>query len=76
MSYYFQGDWINVLVQWKQALENFKAINDQNGVANMLNNLGAVYFSGGDDKSALDYYMESFAWRNPTTTRCGSCRPL
>ncbi len=59
MAYYFQGDYINVLVFWEQSMEQFKKIGDQNGVANMLNNLGAVYFNGGDNTKALDYYIQS-----------------
>jgi class 3 adenylate cyclase len=59
MCYYFQNNWVETLVNWKLALETFRAINDLNGVSNMLNNLGAVYFNGGDDKAALDYYLES-----------------
>lgn len=59
MSYYFQNNWVDCLVQWKLALETFESINDLNGVSNMLNNLGAVHFNGGDDKAALDYYVRS-----------------
>ncbi len=59
MSYYFQNNWVDALVNWKLALEMFRTIDDLNGVSNMLNNLGAVHFNGGDDKAALDYYMES-----------------
>jgi adenylate cyclase len=59
MSYYFQNNWVDALLHWKLALETFKSINDLNGVSNMLNNLGAVHFNGGDDKAALDYYLES-----------------
>ncbi|HRD52212.1 MAG TPA: adenylate/guanylate cyclase domain-containing protein [Flavobacteriales bacterium] len=59
MSYYYQNNWIDALVNWKHALATFREINDENGVANMLNNLGAVHFNGGDDKSALEYYLES-----------------
>ena len=59
MSYYFQNNWVDCLVQWKLALETFRSINDLNGVSNILNNLGAVYFSGGDDEEALGYYLES-----------------
>lgn len=59
MTYYFQNDWVNTLVNWKLALETFRSINDLNGVSNILNNLGAVHFNGGDDKAALDYYLES-----------------
>lgn len=59
MSYYFQNNWIDALVQWKLALETYKSIDDLNGVSNILNNLGAVYFNGGDDEAALDYYLQS-----------------
>ncbi len=59
MSHYFQENWVDCLVEWKLALETFRSINDRNGEANMLNNLGAVHFNGGDDKAALDYYLES-----------------
>jgi adenylate cyclase len=59
MTYYFQNIWVDALVQWRHALEIFTSINDLNGRSNMLNNLGAVHFSGGDDKAALDYYLES-----------------
>lgn len=59
MTYYFEGDYIDVLVHWKLALEAFESIADQNGVSNILNNIGAVYFNGGDDESALEYYLRS-----------------
>lgn len=59
MSYYFQNNWIDAMVEWKLALEVFESINDLNGVSNMLNNLGAVHFNGGDDEKAIDYYLQS-----------------
>ena len=59
MSHYFQNNWVDALVNWKDALRTFEAIKDLNGVSNMLNNLGAVHFNGGDDKAALDYYLKS-----------------
>lgn len=59
MSYYFQNEWVDALLHWKLALETFEEINDLNGVSNMLNNLGAVHFNGGDDKAALEYYLKS-----------------
>jgi adenylate cyclase len=59
LSYYFQNDWVEAVLNWKLALEAFTSINDLNGVSNMLNNLGAVNFNQGDDKAALDYYVES-----------------
>jgi class 3 adenylate cyclase len=59
MSYYFQNNWIDALIQWELALEVYDSIGDLSGVSNMLNNLGAVNFNGGDDEQALKYYLES-----------------
>lgn len=59
MGYYFENNWVDALVQWRLALEAFEAAGDMNGVSNMLNNLGAVHFNGGDDEPALNYYLQS-----------------
>ena len=59
MSHYNQNNWVETLVNWKLSLETFRSINDLAGVSNILNNLGAVNFNQGDDKSALDYYLEA-----------------
>ena len=59
MSHYNQNNWVETLVNWKLSLETFRSINDLAGVSNILNNLGAVHFNQGDDKSAIDYYLES-----------------
>lgn len=59
MGYYFENNWVDALVQWRLALEAFEAAGDVNGVSNMLNNLGAVHFNGGDDENALNYYLKS-----------------
>ncbi|HEY9115314.1 MAG TPA: adenylate/guanylate cyclase domain-containing protein [Bacteroidales bacterium] len=59
MPYYFQGDYITVLVFWKQSYEKFEAIGDKKGMANMLNNIGAIYFNGGDYTNAVDNYIKS-----------------
>lgn len=59
MGYYFEGNYIEVLVYWQQSLEAFQTIGDKLGVANMLNNLGAVHFTQGDDNKAVEYYLES-----------------
>lgn len=59
MTYYFQSDWVDALVEWELALEVFESIPDLNGVSNMLNNLGAVHFNGGDSEAALKFYLQS-----------------
>ncbi|MFT5972696.1 MAG: class 3 adenylate cyclase/tetratricopeptide (TPR) repeat protein [Cryomorphaceae bacterium] len=59
MSYYFQNNWVDALVEWELALKVFESMNDLNGVSNILNNLGAVHFNGGDDQAALRFYLQS-----------------
>ncbi len=59
MGYYFQGNYIEALLNWQLSLRNFEAINDRLGVSNMLNNLGAVYYNEGDNNKAIEYYLES-----------------
>jgi len=59
MSHYFEGDAVNTLVEWELALEEFELADDLNGVSNILNNLGAVHFNGGNDEAALEYYLQS-----------------
>jgi class 3 adenylate cyclase len=59
MGYYFQNNWIDALVNWRLSLEAYESAGDLNGVSNMLNNLGAVHFNGGDDEPAIEYYLRS-----------------
>lgn len=59
MSYYFENNWIDALVEWELALEVFQSIEDLNGVSNILNNLGAVHFHGGDNENALKFFLQS-----------------
>jgi class 3 adenylate cyclase/Tfp pilus assembly protein PilF len=59
MPYYFQGDYVTVLVYWKQSYDKFEEIADKKGMANMLGNIGAVYFNGGDYTNAIDYYIKT-----------------
>lgn len=59
MGYYFEGNYIETLVYWRQSLSTFEEMGDRLGVANMLNNLGAVHFNEGDDPKAIEYYLES-----------------
>jgi class 3 adenylate cyclase/TPR repeat protein len=59
MSYYFQNNWIDALVEWELALDVFRSIGHREGESNMLNNLGAVHFNGGDNEAALKFYLQS-----------------
>jgi len=59
MGHYFQSDYWETINQWQQSLAAFEAINDMEGVSNILNNIGAVYNNQGDDTKALEYYLMS-----------------
>jgi class 3 adenylate cyclase/Flp pilus assembly protein TadD len=59
LSYYFQTNWIDALVQWKLALKVFEDVGDLSGVSNILNNIGAIYFNQGDNEGALENYLKS-----------------
>lgn len=62
MSYFYRGDKnVETLDNWLKSLRLFRAINDKEGTANILNNIGAVYANTGDDAKALDYYLQSLS---------------
>lgn len=56
---YNHGDYIKTINYWTSSLESFELINDSTGIANLLCNIGAMYFDQGDDANALDYYLRS-----------------
>ena len=59
IGYYLQGNYIDAVKSWQQALEVYEAVNDKTGVANMLSNQGAVYFNQGDDAKSLELHLQS-----------------
>ena len=56
---YQQGNYVETLDYWFQALKVFEDIGDKIGVANIFSNIGAVYFDKGEDTKALEYYLKS-----------------
>lgn len=42
---YYKGDYVEALDQWQKALIVFDSIGDKSGVANMLSNIGGIYFN-------------------------------
>lgn len=59
MGYYWQGDYLNAINNYRLALSVFDSIGDKVGVANIQSNIGVVYFDQSDDDKALDYYLKS-----------------
>lgn len=59
IGYYLQGNYIDAIKTWQDALDVYKIIGDKAGVANMLSNQGAVYFNQGDDAKSLELHLES-----------------
>jgi len=59
MGYYFESNYVEVLIYWQQAMQIYESVGDRLGVANMLNNLGAVHFNQSDDEKAIEYYLKS-----------------
>lgn len=59
LANYYQGNYIQVILNWQQALEIFEDVGDKNGIANMLSNLGAVYSNQGNDGKAFELYTRA-----------------
>jgi adenylate cyclase len=56
---YMLGKYKEAILSWQQAIEVYKILEDNKGIANMLNNQGAVYYNQGDDAKALELYLKS-----------------
>ena len=61
ISYFYNGEYLEVFDYWTRSLETFEAIHDTIGMSNMLNNLGGIYLSQGSNAKALDYYLKSLS---------------
>ena len=57
--YNIQGNYVNALQVWKEALAIFEANNIKVGASNMLNNIGVIYYGKSMEDSAQDYYLRS-----------------
>ncbi|HYV90700.1 MAG TPA: adenylate/guanylate cyclase domain-containing protein [Chitinophagales bacterium] len=59
LVYNIQGNYVEALQVWKEALNVFEVNGIKVGAANMLNNIGVIYYNKGDEANALDYYLKS-----------------
>jgi class 3 adenylate cyclase len=59
LAYNMQGDYVNAMQAYKEALAIFEANGIKVGVANMLNNIGVIFYYYSLLDSAQDYYLKS-----------------
>jgi adenylate cyclase len=59
MMYFQQGDYIQALQAWKEGLRIFSANGIKVGEANLLSNIGTIYFNKSLEDSAQDYFLRS-----------------
>ncbi|MDZ7613262.1 MAG: tetratricopeptide repeat protein [Flavobacteriaceae bacterium] len=59
MAAYYQGEYLEVFDFWTRSLQAFEEAKDQSGVANMMRNLGVLYYDQGSQDKALEYYFKS-----------------
>jgi adenylate cyclase len=56
--YYFdKAQFVNASDYWKKSLEYYQQLKDDDGISNMLNNLGSIYYNNGNNAKALEYYL-------------------
>ncbi len=54
-----QGDFQEAILVFDQSLNEYRDIKDQTGEANILSNLGSIYFMSGNSTKALELHFES-----------------
>lgn len=59
LANYVNGKFADAIVNWEKALSVFIAVGDKVGEANILSNMGAVYFDQSDDQHALEYFLKA-----------------
>ena len=59
IAYYQQGNYIDAIKTWDEAIRIYQAIGDRRGVANILGNQASVYFNQGDEAKSLELDLKS-----------------
>ena len=57
--YYLQGQFLQSLANYQQALAIFDSLQDKKGAANILTNIGAIYYDQGENTIALKYQLRA-----------------
>jgi class 3 adenylate cyclase len=58
-GYVILANYPEALVQYQRSLEVFESIGFKAGIANILSNIGVVYFNNGEDTKAIEYHLKS-----------------
>ncbi len=58
-GYVILANYPEALVQYQRSLEVFESIGLKAGIANILSNIGVVYFNNGEDTKAIEYHLKS-----------------
>jgi two-component sensor histidine kinase len=61
---------------WEQSLKIREGLNDQKGIASLLNNIGYVYNDNGSAAKALDFYIRSLKIREAIQDKKGITNSL
>ncbi|MEA3461143.1 MAG: tetratricopeptide repeat protein [Bacteroidota bacterium] len=59
LGHYFQAEFTEAARNWESSLKIYEELSDDQLVANLLNNLGAIYHSIGNNVEALDLYLRA-----------------
>ncbi len=58
-GFMLQANYPEATIQFQNSLKSFQSINFKPGIANILSNLGVIYFNVGDDTKALELDLEA-----------------
>ncbi|MCF8259098.1 MAG: tetratricopeptide repeat protein, partial [Flavobacteriales bacterium] len=74
LVHYFRGNLADALIQWQEAETSYRAADDTIGLANILSNMGAIYFNQSQYSKAIDLYLKSLSLAEITkdTMRIGT----
>ncbi len=57
MYYFDKSEWVPANENWEKSLAIFQKMNDIEGIASILNNLGSIYWNQGNQAKALEFFL-------------------